>query len=132
VAILIYPMTKKPDRTPAPVSSPGLPELPERWSVPRKQAVVVRLPRSEALDQVSRETQGPARELETGQRRFLDGGRRGLRTRGDPEERELALAKARLGEVRWLGMTISPSYVGEPERNGVIERFLRTLKEQCL
>ena len=36
------------------------------------------------------------------------------------------------GEVRWLGMTISPSYVGEPECNGVIERFMRTLKEQCL
>ena len=31
-----------------------------------------------------------------------------------------------------LGMTISPSYVGEPECNGVIERFMRTLKEQCL
>ena len=29
-------------------------------------------------------------------------------------------------------MTISPSYVGEPECNGVIERFMRTLKEQCL
>ena len=26
----------------------------------------------------------------------------------------------------------SPSYVGEPECNGVIERFMRTLKEQCL
>ena len=30
------------------------------------------------------------------------------------------------------GITISPSYVGEPECNGVIERFMRTLKEQCL
>jgi hypothetical protein len=29
-------------------------------------------------------------------------------------------------------MTITPSYVGEPECNGVIERFLRTLKEHCL
>ena len=29
-------------------------------------------------------------------------------------------------------MTITPSYVGEPECNGVIERFMRTLKEQCL
>ena len=29
-------------------------------------------------------------------------------------------------------MTISPSYVGEPECNGVMERFIRTLKEQCL
>jgi transposase InsO family protein len=33
-------------------------------------------------------------------------------------------------EVKWLGMTISPSYVGEPECNGVIERFNRTLKEE--
>ena len=29
-------------------------------------------------------------------------------------------------------MTISPSHVGEPECNGVIERFNRTLKEQCI
>ncbi len=29
-------------------------------------------------------------------------------------------------------MTITPSYVGEPECNGVIERFMRALKEQCL
>jgi hypothetical protein len=29
-------------------------------------------------------------------------------------------------------MTIRPSYVGEPECNCVIERFMRTLKEQCL
>ena len=29
-------------------------------------------------------------------------------------------------------MTITPSYVGEPQCNGVIERFMRTLKEQCL
>lgn len=34
--------------------------------------------------------------------------------------------------MRWLGLTITPSYVGEPECNGVIERFIRTLKEQCL
>ena len=26
----------------------------------------------------------------------------------------------------------SPSFVGEPQCNGVIERFIRTLKEQCL
>jgi transposase InsO family protein len=29
-------------------------------------------------------------------------------------------------------MTITPSYVGEPECNGVIERFMRTFKEQCI
>jgi len=28
--------------------------------------------------------------------------------------------------------TISSSYVGEPECNGVIERFVRTRKKQCL
>jgi transposase InsO family protein len=42
------------------------------------------------------------------------------------------IADAWIAEVRWLGMTITPSYVGEPECNGVIERFIRTLKEQCL
>lgn len=29
-------------------------------------------------------------------------------------------------------MTISPSFVGEPQCNGVAERFMRTLKEHCL
>ena len=42
------------------------------------------------------------------------------------------IADAWINEVKWLGMSISPAYVGEPECNGVIERFLRTLKEQCL
>lgn len=35
-------------------------------------------------------------------------------------------------ELSWLGITHSPSFVGEPECNGVIERFMRTLKEQCV
>ena len=37
-----------------------------------------------------------------------------------------------LGELRWLGIRPSPSFVGEPECNGVMERWLRTLKEGCL
>jgi transposase InsO family protein len=37
-----------------------------------------------------------------------------------------------LGELRWLGIRSTPSYVGEPECNGVIERWMRTLKEECL
>src|SRR2546425_751326 len=55
---------------------------------------------------------------------------RGLRIRCDwgPQY----IADAWINEVKWLGMTISPSYVGDPECNGVIERFMRTLKEQCL
>ena len=42
------------------------------------------------------------------------------------------IADAWIAEVKWLGMTITPSYVGEPQCNGVIERFIRTLKEQCI
>jgi putative transposase len=42
------------------------------------------------------------------------------------------IAAAWIAEVQWLGMTISPSFVGEPQCNGVAERFMRTLKEQCL
>jgi putative transposase len=36
------------------------------------------------------------------------------------------------GELRWLGIRSTPSFVGEPECNGVAERFMRTLKEECL
>ena len=35
-------------------------------------------------------------------------------------------------ELAWLGITHTPSFVGEPQCNGGIERFIRTLKEQCL
>jgi len=36
------------------------------------------------------------------------------------------------GELRWLGIRASLSYVGEPECNGIMERWIRTLKEECL
>jgi len=35
-------------------------------------------------------------------------------------------------EITWLGMTSSPAFVRQPEGNGCIERFFRTLKEQLL
>lgn len=35
-------------------------------------------------------------------------------------------------ELKWLGIQSSPSFVGEPECNGLIKRFNRTLKEECL
>src|SRR5438876_971116 len=62
--------------------------------------------------------------------RFAKDVARGLRIRCDwgPQY----IADAWINEVKWLGMTITPSYVGEPECNGVIERVMRTLKEQCL
>jgi putative transposase len=37
-----------------------------------------------------------------------------------------------LGELRWLGIRPTPSYVGEPQCNGIMERWIRTLKEECL
>lgn len=35
-------------------------------------------------------------------------------------------------ELKWLGIQGSPAFVGEPECNGLIERFMRTLKEECI
>jgi transposase InsO family protein len=35
-------------------------------------------------------------------------------------------------ELSFLGMTSSPSFVREPEGNGVAERFIRTLRENLL
>lgn len=37
-----------------------------------------------------------------------------------------------LGSITWLGLTDDAAFVGEPETNGCAERFIRTLKEQCL
>ena len=34
--------------------------------------------------------------------------------------------------LRWLGMVDDPAFVGEPETNGCAERWIKTLKEQCL
>ena len=41
-------------------------------------------------------------------------------------------AKAFQAEIKWLGIRSTPAYVGEPECNGVVERFIRTLKEECI
>jgi transposase InsO family protein len=35
-------------------------------------------------------------------------------------------------EIRFLGMKSSPAFVRQPEGNGCVERFFRTLKEQLL
>ena len=82
-----------------PSGAPETPEVPERWSVQRKTELVLRLMRGEALDAVSRESQVPAHELENWKRVFLETGARGLKTRSDPEERELTLARAKIGEL---------------------------------
>ena len=35
-------------------------------------------------------------------------------------------------EMKWLDIRSTPASVGEPECNGVAERFIRTLKEECV
>ena len=91
---------RKPSTTPgSELPAAEGPELPERWSVQRKTELVLRLLRGEALDAVSRESQVPAHELESWKRIFLEQGARGLKARSDPEERELTLARAKIGEL---------------------------------
>jgi transposase len=95
-------MRDKRRKSTTPGSEPPAPEaieLPERWSVQRKTELVLRLLRGEPLDAVSRESQVPANELEAWKRAFLEQGMRGLRSRSDPEERELTLARAKIGEL---------------------------------
>lgn len=41
-------------------------------------------------------------------------------------------AKAFADELKFLGITNSPGFEHEPETNGVIERFFRTAKAECL
>ena len=86
-----------PGSEPVPPVEAG--ELPERWSAQRKMELVLRLLRGDTLDAVSRDSQVPAHELEAWKRIFLDNGARGLKTRSDPEERELTLARAKIGEL---------------------------------
>src|SRR5262245_25019569 len=94
-------MRDKRRKATAPDSEPpaASPELPERWSAARKTELVLQLLRGEALDAVSRESQVPAHELEIWKRIFLEQGTRGLRIQGEPEERELTLARAKIGEL---------------------------------
>lgn len=42
------------------------------------------------------------------------------------------VSRAFQDEIRFLGITSSPSFVRSPEGNGCAERFIRTLKEQLL
>jgi transposase len=75
-------------------------ELPERWSAKAKTEVVLRLLRGESIETVSRDVQVPAHEIETWRRQFLEGGQQQLKRRGgDPEERALKQAQAKVGEL---------------------------------
>ena len=104
----------------APPEGPG--ELPERWSAQRKMELVLRLLRGEALDAVSRESQVPAHELESWKRVFLETGARGLKTRVEPEERELTLARAKIGELM-MRLELAEHLI---EKRGLTEEWKRS------
>jgi putative transposase len=55
---------------------------------------------------------------------------RGLTLRYDHRSNDIADDFQR--EIRFLGITSSPSFVRQPEGNGVAERAIRTLREQLL
>lgn len=99
----------------------GTGELPERWSAQRKTELVLRLLRGEALDGVSRESQVPAHELESWKRFFLEQGTRGLKNRAEPEERELTLARAKIGELM-MRLELAEDLI---EKRGLTEEWKR-------
>jgi putative transposase len=51
-----------------------------------------------------------------------------LRHDGGPQYRSAHF----LGSIAWLGIADDAAFLGEPETNGCAERWIRTLKEQCL
>ena len=71
---------------------------------------------------------GRRRSRSAKRRPCLRGARQGHRA-GAPDPLRLSpqyIADAWIAETKRFGMTITPSYVVEPECNGVIERFMRT------
>ncbi len=71
-----------------------------RWSVRRKEGVVLRLLRGESLDALARETRQPAGRIAGWRDEFLAAGREGLKSRPVPiEDRRLAEAQRKIGEL---------------------------------
>ena len=121
---------RKPATAPEPSSPSNDLELPEQWSIQRKSELVLRLLRGEALDAVSRERQVPAHELESWKRIFLEQGTRGLKTRSDPEERELTLARAKIGELLMrLELAEHLLRKSRADRVGALRRPVRVLRD---
>ena len=61
---------------------------------------------------------------------FSGGSATGLRLRHD--HGSVYMSDDFQAEIRYLGIEASPAFVRQPEGNGCIERFFRTLKEQLL
>src|SRR5437899_1105433 len=61
---------------------------------------------------------------------FRAGAAAGIRNRHDHGSQYLS--DDYQAEIAFLGMQSSPSFVRQPQCNGCVERFIRTLKEQFL
>jgi len=71
-----------------------------RWSVRRKEEVVLRLLRGESLDLLARESGQPAGRIARWREEFLAAGREGLKARPAPvEDRVLREAQRKVGEL---------------------------------
>jgi len=71
-----------------------------RWSVRRKEGVVMRLLRGESLDLLARESGQPAGRIAGWREEFLVGGREGLKARPAPiEDVVLREAQRKVGEL---------------------------------
>ena len=71
-----------------------------RWSARRKEAVVLRLLRGEALDALAREHRVAAGTIGAWREEFLAAGREGLKSRPAPvEDGRLAEAQRKIGEL---------------------------------
>jgi len=63
---------------------------------------------------------------------FRTGAAAGIRNRHDHGSQYQYMSDDYQAEIAFLGMESSPSFVRQPECNGCVERFIRTLKEQLL
>lgn len=68
--------------------------------------------------------------VRTGCGKLAPGVARGINLR--PDHGSVFTAKEYRNEAKYLGFGFSYALVGEPETNGVEERFHRTMKEQCI
>lgn len=72
----------------------------KRWGVNQKRRVVLRLHRGESIEKVAREESVAMHRLENWRKDFLAVGEENLKSRrGDPVERELKEAQAKIGEL---------------------------------
>jgi putative transposase len=61
---------------------------------------------------------------------FRAGAAAGLQLRNDCGSQHMS--NDYQAEIQFTGMELSPAFVGQPEGNGCVELFIRTLKEQLL